>query len=178
LREEATADRLGIGRTVLRQVLNRLAGLVLVDHLPRRGWKVRRCDEAEMLAYLQVRESLELKALDLAKHRLADEDLERMLVGNRGAARLDNQIHRYLIDKSGNRYLRDFFDRHGLFFTTLFDYAAPEANVVRAMARQHRGILRALLAKDWPKARKALARHIRAQTPIVRRLLRGASQAS
>ena len=53
----------------------------------------------------------------------------------------------------------------------LFDYAAPEAKVVRAMARQHRTILRALLARDWPAARKGLARHIRAQRPVVRRLL-------
>jgi DNA-binding GntR family transcriptional regulator len=174
LREEATAERFGVGRTVLRQVLNRLAGKGLLEHLPRRGWRVRVFDEADMCAYLEVRVSLELKALQLARPHLVRADLEAMLRGNTatgGSPRLDNQLHRYLIEKSGNRYIRDFFDRHGLYYTTLFDYAAPEAKVVAAMARQHRAILRALLAKDWPKARQALAHHIRSQRPVLRRLL-------
>jgi DNA-binding GntR family transcriptional regulator len=178
LREEATADRFGIGRTVLRQLLNRLAGKGLVEHLPRRGWRVRPFDEAEMRAYLQVRESLELKALEIARPRLEDADLRRMLQGNRGNAdpRLDNELHRYLIEKAGNRYIQDFFDRHGIYYATLFDYAAPETNVVRTMAGQHRIILKALLARDWRKARRALAHHIRSQRPIVRRLLAQAQQ--
>jgi DNA-binding GntR family transcriptional regulator len=175
LREEVTAERLGVGRTVLRQVLNRLAGQGVIEHLPRRGWRVKLFNEAEMNAYLQVRESLELKALDLARPRLVAADLKRMLWGNRAAPsgeRLDNDLHRYLIAKADNGYIRDFFERHGRYYTMLFDYAAPEANVVRAMARQHRVILRALLAEDWKTARQALARHIRAQRPIVQRLLR------
>ena len=60
----------------------------------------------------------------------------------------------------------------GIYFTTLFAYAAPETQVVRRMARQHRDILRALIAEDWRAARRALARHIRSQGPIVRKLLR------
>lgn len=176
LREEITAERFGIGRTVLRQMLNRLAGKGLVEHLPRRGWQVRRFNEAEMIAYLQVRESLELKALELARPHIVPADLKRMLRGNRpepghDADRLDNYLHRYLIEKSGNRYIKEFFDRHGVYFAMLFDYAAPEANVVRTMARQHRAILRAMLRGDWPAARKSLAHHIRSQRPIVQRLL-------
>jgi DNA-binding GntR family transcriptional regulator len=176
LREEATAERYGVGRTVLRQALNRLAGQGLVEHLPRRGWRVHPFDEAEMIAYLQVRESLELKALELARLRLDPAKLQRMLKGNRprhasDSAQLDNDLHRYLIQQAGNRFIRDFFDRHGIYYATLFQFAAPEANVVKAMARQHRAILKALLAKDWRKARQALARHIRAQRPIVERLL-------
>ncbi len=173
LREETTAERFGVGRTVLRQVLNRLAGKGLVEHLPRRGWRVRPFDEGEMVAYLQVRESLELKALDLARPHLDPAELRRMLRGNRrGSPRLDNDLHHYLVEKAGNRYIRDFFERHGIYYATLFDYAAPETNVVKTMGRQHRAILRALLARDWKRARKALAAHIRAQRPIVRRLLR------
>lgn len=177
LREEATAERFGMGRTALRQVLNRLAHQGLIEHLPRRGWRVRPFDEAEMVAYLQVREGLELKALDLARPHLDPADLQRMLRGNRGKTpRLDNDLHDYLIARSGNRYIREFFDRHGIYYATLFNYAAPAANVVQAMARQHRSILRALLARDWKGARRALAHHIRAQRPVVRRLLQQLGQ--
>jgi DNA-binding GntR family transcriptional regulator len=174
LREEATAERLGVGRSVLRQLLHRLQGKGLVEHLPRRGWRVRPFDEGDMLAFLDVRVSLELKALELAKPNFVRADLEAMLHGNRASAepRLDNNLHRYIIEKAGNFYIRDFFDRHGIYFAVLFEYAAPEASVTAVMAKQHRKILRALIAGDWPSARKALAHHIRSQRPALRRFLR------
>lgn len=177
LREESTSERFGIGRTVLRQVFNRLVGKGLLEHVPRRGWRVHPYSELEMRAYLDVRVTLELTALDLAKPHLLEEDLERMLRGNQPAPttqaeRLDNHLHQYLIEKSGNRYLRAFFEQHGAYHTHLFEFAAPGAKVVKAMAKQHRDILRALINKDWPRAGKFLTHHIRAQGPIVKRLLK------
>jgi DNA-binding GntR family transcriptional regulator len=175
VREEATADRHRVGRTVIRQVFSRLAGRGLIVHVPRCGWRVRSFDEADLQAYLEVRETLELKALELARPRLVEADLRAMLAGNvvdPESPRLDNNIHRYLIEKSANAYIREFFDREGAFFTTLFDYAAPETHVVAEMVRQHRRILKAMIAGDWVEARKALVRHIRAQKPIVNELLR------
>jgi DNA-binding GntR family transcriptional regulator len=179
LREEATAERFGVGRTAIRQAFLQLAGRGLIVHVPRCGWRVRTFDEADMAAYLEVREVLENKALSLARPHLIDADLRRMLAGNasrKGGPRLDNSLHRYLVEKSGNDYLRDFFNRHGAYYTSLLDFAAPETHVVAAMARQHRKILRALLAQDWPHARRELARHIRAQRPIVGDLLKRIGQ--
>jgi len=168
LREEAAAAAYGIGRTVVRQVFSRLVGSGLLEHVPRKGWRVRPLRAEELDAYLDVRETLELKALDLARTRLVRADLERMLASNEHG--LDNDLHRYLIDKSQNRYIRDFFDRHGAYFTTLFD--TMSAGAVREMAAQHRRVLQALLRRDWTGARQALARHIRDQRPVVRRMMR------
>ncbi len=176
LREEETAERFGVGRTALRQAFNRLAGKGLIDHLPRRGWRVRIFDEVDLTAYLQVREAMELKALELARPHLVPSDLKAMLRGNRrsrgdGHERIDNRLHAYLVEKSGNRYLREFFAGAGAYYTTLFDYAALETRVTSAMARQHRAILRSLLSEDWPSARRILSAHIRAQLPIVKRVM-------
>lgn len=172
LREEATSARLGLGRTVVRGLFSRLAGKGLLEHLPRRGWRIRPIDVSDLDAYLQVREALELKALDLALDRLDPDDLNRMLLGNlRASGSLNNEIHQYLIDRSHNPYIRDFFQLHGLSYRLLLEFAAPETRNVESMARQHRAILRALLDRDWPRARRALARHIRAQRPLVHRLL-------
>jgi DNA-binding GntR family transcriptional regulator len=174
LREEATAERYGVGRTAIRQAFLQLAGRGLLVHVPRCGWRIRAFDEADMGAYLEVREVLENKALSLARPHLVEADLRQMLAGNaaqKGDSRLDNSLHWYLVQKSGNNYLREFFNRHGGYYTSLLDFAAPETRVVAAMARQHRRILRALLAKDWPRARLELTRHIRAQRPIVGDLL-------
>jgi DNA-binding GntR family transcriptional regulator len=175
LREEATAKRLGVGRTAIRQAFGRLAGRGLLVHVPRCGWRVRAFDEADLDAYLEVREVLELKALELARPHLVEADLRTMLAGNAPGGgdgpRLDNNLHRYLVEKAGNPYIRDVFARHGAYFTTLFDFAAPETHVVAEMARQHRAILRALIEQDWARAGRELSRHIRAQRPIVKQLM-------
>lgn len=179
LREEATAAAFGVGRTAIRQVFNRLAGRGLIEHVPRCGWRVRPFDEEDLKSYLVIRETLELKALDLARRRLVDADLRGMLEGNApdgASSRLDNALHDYLIAKSENVYIREFFDRNGSYYGTLFDFAAPETSVVASMAEQHREVLLALIARDWPRARRALAHHIQSQEPIVRELLRKLTQ--
>ena len=161
LREEATAKRLGVGRTAIRQVFGRLAGQGLLVHVPRCGWKVRSFDAADLAAYIEIRELMEVKALELARPNVSTADLKRMLEGNAT-----------LVEKAGNLYIRDFFERNSAYYTTLFDYAAPETKVVREMARQHRALLRAMIANDWEKARAALVDHIRAQRPVVEDLMR------
>lgn len=177
LREEALAEKHRVGRSVIRQSLSRLAGAGLIEHVPRRGWLVHPIREDDVEAYLSVREVLELKALDLARPHIRQADLVPMLAGNPPVAqgekpRLDNSLHDYLIVKSGNRYIRNFFRQHtATFYTSAFDYAAPEAHVVAEMAAQHRDILEALIQQQWVRARKALALHIRAQRPILAQLL-------
>ena len=84
---------------------------------------------------------------------------------------LNNNLHSYWIKLSGNRYIIDFFERQAVYYTTLFDYAAPEAHVVEEMAGQHREILEALIEGRWSDAKKALVRHIRDQKPIVQQLM-------
>ncbi len=125
-----------------------------------------------------MREVLELKALELAKPHIRKADLLPMLAGNPAVEvdrppHLDNRLHDYLIEKSGNRYIKVFFRQHtATFFTSAFDHAAPEAHVVAEMAAQHRAILEALIARRWGRAREALVQHIRAQKPILMRILR------
>ena len=140
--------------------------------------RARRPLEDDLAAYLEVREVLELKALDLSRPRIRKADLLPMLAGNPAAengrpARLDNRLHDYLVEKSGNRYLRIFFSQPiAAYFTAAFEHAAPEAHVVADMAAQHRAILEALIARRWGRAYEALGRHIRAQKPILMRILR------
>ena len=175
LREEAAAERYGVGRTVLRHVFSRLAGAGMLEHVPRRGWRVRPFREEDMHAYLEVRELMEVKALDLARPRLDPAVLERILEKDRpragAASEVDTELHPYLIEQSGNRFIQDFFRRHGAYYTTLFYYAALGASVVSEMARQHQGILEDLLDRRWDRARAALAMHIRDQAPVMRKMM-------
>lgn len=178
LREEALAHKHGIGRSVIRATFSRFAGAGLIEHIARRGWRVRPLSLVDVRAYLQVRETLELKAMDLAKPHLIREDLEQMLAGNQpngnnGPTRLDNRLHEYIIEKSANPYIRDFFRQYvAAYYRTLFDYAAPEASVMVEMADQHCRILNALITRAWVRARAALVEHIQSQELVLSQLLR------
>jgi DNA-binding GntR family transcriptional regulator len=175
LREEETAERLGVGRTVLRSSLTRMHGRGLVEHVPRRGWRVVDYDEPRMLEYLDVRETLELRALDLAKGRLDDAVLEDLLLRNtpdaQGNTRIDDALHAHWIAKSANRFVTAFFEQHGAYHTALFNYASLAAPTLKAMAAQHHAVLKALLKRQHAEARDHLRAHIRAQRPNVARLL-------
>ena len=176
LREAATAERYGIGRTVVRRVFSRLSGQGLIDHVPRCGWLVRPYREKDMLDYLEIRETLELKALSLARDRMEPAMLDELRQANdpgdrRHGPRLDNRLHQYWIDLADNRYISDFFAGNAAYYAAIFDYAALDPGAKAAMARQHCEILDSLLCGDHQQARRALVRHIRAQQPNVVKLI-------
>ncbi|WP_395093654.1 GntR family transcriptional regulator [Armatimonas sp.] len=171
LREEALSEHFAIGRTVLRQALHRLAGQGFVEHVPRCGWRARELTLTEVDDWLRVRERLELLALELAWPRLDPPTLTHLRDGNVGA-RLDNDLHRYLIECADSPLLRTLFAQHGAYFAALFDHAAPETRMEEAMAAQHRAILDALIERDLDRASATLAAHIRAQRRIIEKLLR------
>jgi DNA-binding GntR family transcriptional regulator len=176
IREEITAERHRIGRTVLRRILSRMAGAGIIVHEPCRGWRIRPFRYRDMEDYITVRETLEVQALDIARNQLDEEELRFILKANvhggSGAeGHLDNRLHRHWIDRCDNYYIRDFFDRHGCYYTTLFDYAAPESKAVDDMVDQHRLILNAILQQNWELAKRELSQHIRSQKPILKRMI-------
>ena len=175
VREEAMAERHGIGRTQLRRIFARLAGGGLLEHVPRRGWRVPTFRPEEMDAYLVVRESLEVKALDLARSHLDARRIQDMIDGNSPdaveAECIDNRLHAYFIELSGNRYIGSFFESHGRYYNALFDYAALGAEVVAEMAGQHLDILNNVARGRWDPAQRALAHHIRSQQPVMEAMI-------
>lgn len=172
LRESATAEQYGVGRTVVRRVFSELSGRGLLEHVPRCGWQVRPYREQDTIDYLVVRELMERKALELAYNKLDTAVLREIREGNRHSiggkpAQLDNRMHAYWIGLCGNRYIKQFFEREGEYYAMIFDYAGLEPEATDSMVDQHRAILDALLARDLPKALAALSRHIQSQRASV-----------
>jgi DNA-binding GntR family transcriptional regulator len=182
LREEATAEKYGVSRAAIREIFHRLAGDGLLEHLPRRGWRLRPFRQDDLDAFIEVRVTLERKALELARHRLVEEDLRAMLEGNRlpasrqDAPKIDDRLHAYLIEKAGNPYIRDFFARHGKYYEMLFDWEALDRAAAVQAVEQHREILEALIARDWEAAGDRLEHHIRHNHPVLEQLVTGAKQ--
>jgi DNA-binding FadR family transcriptional regulator len=120
-----------------------------------------------------MRVMLELKALELAWPRLVDEDLQAMLDGNPLPADdnqrpvSDNTLHAYLVEKSQNTYIADFFDRHGKYYDALFEWENLDRDAQVQEVRHHREILAALLRRDRPAAEHALIHHIRNNHPVL-----------
>ena len=174
LREETTAEKYGIGRSTVREIFLRLAGRGFLEHLPRRGWRVKPLRKEDLNAYIAMRVVLELMALDLAWPRLVDEELQAMLDGNRlpesskDRPSVDNSLHAYLIEKSKNPFIVDFFDRHGKYYNTLFHWEGVDRDTKIETIQQHREILEALLRRDQAAAKSALENHIRNNHPILR----------
>ena len=170
LRETFLAQKYSVGRSIIRQTFSRFAGAGLLEHVPRKGWLVHALNRDDVNDYLYVREVLELQALELAKEKITKPDLENIL--GRESHALNNSLHRYIIETSGNRYLRDFFQQYvSRYYTKLFHFAAPEISVVDEMTKQHEGILRALIEKSWDRARDLLSNHIQSQKNVLQKLL-------
>jgi DNA-binding GntR family transcriptional regulator len=173
LREETTAGKYGISRSSIRQIFHRLAGRGILRHLPRRGWQLRPFRQADLDNYIDMRITLELKALELAWPRLVDEDLQAILNGNRLPAGVgerpisDNTLHAYLIEKSQNAYIADFFDRHGKYYDALFEWENLDRDAQVQEVSHHREILEALLRRERPAAERALVDHIRNNHPVL-----------
>jgi DNA-binding GntR family transcriptional regulator len=171
LREESTAAHLGVSRGLAREALQRLHGEGIVEHVPRRGWRVRAFSREDMSDFLQVREVLEVRALSLAWPKLEKARIETFLAGNSPtAATPDNGLHDYWIERSGNRYIQRFFAQHAPFFVTLFQWEDHDRAAARQACEQHRAILKAILADDLPRATDALITHIHENHPVLQRL--------
>ncbi|MGY8793514.1 MAG: GntR family transcriptional regulator [Woeseiales bacterium] len=176
LREEAAAEKYGISRSAIRNIFHRLAGSGMLDHFPRRGWRLRPFRQKDLQSFLDVREVLELKALDLARPHLVNAELQKLLDLNsvclpeEGPFDIDESLHTYIIKSASNSYISDFFKRQGMYFDVLFRWEDNDRVTAQETLRQHRDILEPLLNKDWRTARKTLSYHIRHNHPILKKI--------
>ncbi len=170
---DGTANKYEIGRSVAQKILIRLAGEGLIEHAPRKSWKIRPFREEDLQGYLDIRSLLELRGFDLARERLDNEDLESMLQLNSSAStaaptKIDHSLHKYWIDRSQNRYIQDFYYRHSPYYLLLYRYAVDhDSTLIPVLAAQHCDILFAILKRRWRQARQALARDIDSLRPIL-----------
>ena len=132
LSESVLAAELGIGRTPIREALQRLTREGLVTILPRKGILVTEINPAKQLQLLEVRRELErLIARGAARHRSAEEKplFGEIAEGMERAARDNDDIT---------------FMRHDNAFNSLVAKAARNEYASRAM-----GLLNGLSRRFW-----------------------------
>mgnify|MGYP002035787958 CR=1 FL=1 len=180
IREESTARKHGLSRSSLRQILLKLAGEGLILHIPRRGWQVKPFRQEDLQSFIEVREVMELKALELAqsklskpeaKHRLQEIKASNQILKNKKVkVRIDNSLHQYLLELAGNPYLDDFFERHGKYYSILFEWEGGNQNAAIQAVHQHHAIIDALIDEDWALASTELSEHLRTNHPVLQEI--------
>jgi DNA-binding GntR family transcriptional regulator len=172
LSETALAQRLGIGRTPVREALQRLAGEGMVTVLPRRGILVSELDFGRHLRLLEVRRELErLIARSAARRATGDERRafaelaaaleEAAAAGDAvGFMRLDRRFNAMTLAAAHNEFAAKAM-RHiqGLSRRFWFQHYQTVLDLPRC-ARLHKDVAAAVAAGDAPGAATASDRLI------------------
>ncbi|MCC7349394.1 MAG: GntR family transcriptional regulator [Phycisphaerales bacterium] len=181
VREQAMAGQFAVSTTTVREVFHRLAGQGVIEHIPRRGWRLRPFLQKDMDDFAAVRLTLECMALRLSWQKLQSAEgrsaMETYLAGNVVLAdpteppRVDDGFHAWIIEASRNRYIRDFFANFGRYYRFLFSWEGMDRASGIETVHQHRRILQAILAGDLPESQTALEAHLLRQHPVLKQVM-------
>jgi DNA-binding GntR family transcriptional regulator len=164
LSELVLAERLAIGRTPIREALQRLSRDGLVNILPRRGVLVSDIDLRSQLRLLEVRRVLERLMARKAAERATPEEraqFSELAAGMRRAAahaddisfmRLDKEFNALVSLASRNEYAtRSMGLMHGLSRRFWYQHYKQAADLPLS-ARLHAEVAEAIAARDADKA--------------------------
>lgn len=118
--EEGLCERLGLGRTPVREALQRLAAQRLVVIIPRRGLMVSEINITDLREIYEVRSPLEGLAAALAAERWGGCDLPEGVTADLeamagvtdffGLIAVDHRLHHAIHHMAGNSYLLSTLD--------------------------------------------------------------------
>ena len=169
--EQALVESLALGRTPIREALQRLVSEGLIFNAPRRGMFVTDVSITDYIRYSKYASSWEGFCARLAAQRASSEQIAEMkqviddlaLVPDgdgKGLMLIDERFDEALYQAAANELLADTLRRlHALSFRTwhLFLHKLP---AVKDAIEQHVEIFRALEQKDEAKAEMLLQQHV------------------
>ena len=183
LSEPELQERLGLGRTPIREALRTLAHERLVEVYPRRGMFVAALDPRDLSALSEVREQLEPYAAGLAAERRTDEDLEVIdeLIADLDAAavapdmrqliELDQRIHHHIYRCAHNDFLQDACDQHYMHALRIWFLALDRVSHLGEAVAEHRDLLVAIREGDAERAAAVMSSHVTGFETEVRRAI-------
>ena len=169
--EARLRDDLRIGRTPIREALQRLARENLVRSIPHRGTFVTDVNITDLARITEVRVVLEAHAARLAAEKLvgADRDLVEELLellgrgyvtDQRDLMQLDRQIHRAIYRAARNPFLEATLERYFNLSLRLWYLVLDREVRLREAVDEHVELLRAILAGDGELAETIMRKHV------------------
>ncbi len=180
--ERDLQDRLGVGRTPVREALQRLEGECLVEVYPRRGIFVSNVNVLDLAVLSEVRSVLEGFAARLAAERSTADDREQTLaliaeLGELTAAderlliELDQRIHRHVYRCAHNPFLETTLDGYYVLTLRIWFLALERVTRLDDAVREHLELLEAIRDGDPASAEDAMRRHVAGFEQAIRRVL-------
>lgn len=171
LREDELRETLGLGRTPIREALQRLAREHFVTVIPRRGMFVSGIEVEELSMLFETRAVLEPYAARLAALRGTDQQWDEMAATLEQTAdpslddvaqlALDRRCHEIIWAASGNRFLLDTLDMLYAQSDRLWHLYLTDVADMQHAVDEHQEILAALRGGDADTVATLLETHVR-----------------
>jgi DNA-binding GntR family transcriptional regulator len=180
LGEASLGDQFGVGRTPLREALQRLAGDGLVVIFPRRGMVVGQLGLHEIQELFEARLALERETAAMAARRVTPRDREELLRlnaeihateehGSFGAfLDVDQRLHRKIARMARNRYLGEATERVLTLNEWLWHVHMERHGVTASDYASHDAIVESIVAGQPDAARNAMIDHIERSRGLLR----------
>jgi DNA-binding GntR family transcriptional regulator len=183
LSERELMERLGLGRTPVREALRTLAQEKLVDVYPRRGIFVSSVNARDLASLSEVRAELESFAARLAAERATEEErreaadlveeLERTPAEHdeRRLIELDQRIHRHVYRYTHNTFLEETLTEYYVLTLRIWFLALDRVARLDEAVREHRELMEAIRDGDGDRAADAMRRHVLGFERAIRQVL-------
>jgi DNA-binding GntR family transcriptional regulator len=181
--EPELQDRLGMGRTPIREALRTLANDRLIDVYPRRGMFVAAIDTRDLSAISEVREQLEPFAARLAAERRNEEDLAviaELLSAIDASAKapdvrdlieLDQRIHHHVYRCAHNEFLQAVLEQHYMHALRIWFLALDKVTHLKQAIAENRQLLIAVRDGEPERAASIMSSHVEGFEADVRRAI-------
>jgi DNA-binding GntR family transcriptional regulator len=181
--ERELQERLGVGRTPVREALQRLEGERLIEVYPRRGIFVSNVNVLDLAVLSEVRTVLEGFAARLAAERstaddreatsalIADLDELSTAADERRLIHLDQRIHRHVYRCTHNPFLEATLDGYYVLTLRIWFLALDRVSRLGDAVQEHRELLEAIRDGDPARAEDAMRRHVAGFEEAIRRVL-------
>src|SRR6266516_3863143 len=169
--EARLREELRIGRTPIREALQRLARENLVRSVPHRGTFVTDVNITDLARITEVRVVLEAHAARLAAEKLSPADREAIeerlellargyVTDQRDLMELDQRIHRTIYRSARNAFLESTLERYFNLSLRLWYLVLDRDVRLREAVDDHVELLRAILGGDGELSETIMRKHV------------------
>ncbi len=178
--EQDLASQLGLGRTPVREAVQRLAWQKVVTIFPRRGMAVAKLGFDDIQGIFEAREAIEAKIAELAANRRTLQDVESLerlgeavvLSAESGEYFTflsdDQALHRGIARAARNSYLADTADHLLMLSTWVWHQHFGLHGPQRKNHFHHHKIIEAIIERDAAAAKSAMSEHIQQSRELIR----------
>jgi DNA-binding GntR family transcriptional regulator len=181
--ERELMERLGLGRTPVREALRTLAQEKLVDVYPRRGIFVSSVNARDLASLSEVRAELEGFAARLAAERATPDERRAVAAlleeldqrageqDERRLIELDQRIHRQIYSCTHNAFLEETLNEYYVLTLRIWFLALDRVARLEEAVREHRELMEAIRDGDPDRAEAAMRSHVLGFEQAIRQVL-------